>query len=133
MVRIYVISQGSFAQCWWQEEQLKYVQFLLCVINNDYVRLQICYTELSRDGSSSCGFPAWQVTVYFESWVHIGHNEVDEIVVSPSVAISVKHLFAAVQVVICGASITTEFALVTGSVFPSLQICWGGQCIYACI
>ena len=60
-----------------RNSQLKYVQFLLCVINNDYVRLQICYTELSRDGSSSCGFPAWQVTVYFESWVHIAHNEVD--------------------------------------------------------
>ena len=56
--------------------------------------------------------PADSQPEHFELWVHTVCNIVDEVVVSPCVALCVKHNLAAVQIVVCGAPVSTELAFV---------------------
>ena len=65
-----------------------------------------------RNGVSLWIFPAWQVTVNLELLIHIGHNEVNQIVMSPEVSASVKHGAAAVKIVIGSAPVATQLALI---------------------
>ena len=92
--------------------QFKNVKFFLCRVNDDDIWLEICHAKFHWDGPSSCGFPAWQITVHFLIWFHIGHNEIDEIIVSPCVTVCVKHHFATVQVVIGCSTVSTQFAFI---------------------
>ena len=51
------------------------------------------------------------ITVNFKSWIHIGHNEANEAVVTPGEAPRVKHHLAAIQVLVGHAPVSTEFAI----------------------
>ena len=52
-----------------------------------------------------------EFTVNFKSWIHIGHNEVNEAVVTPGEAPRVKHHLAAIQVLVGLAPVSREFAI----------------------
>ena len=67
------------------------------LVNNDNVWFEICHTQVMRNGSSSRGLPAGQVTINCVfAGIHIGDDELDEVVVPPGVLLAVEHDAAAV-------------------------------------
>ena len=70
-----------------------------------------------------------QITEYGELWVHIAHNVVDDAIMAPCVAISVKcHLAVAKDVVHCLTTLA-KLAQVAAGLFPPFQICCSWECV----
>ena len=68
--------------------EFKDMENLFDLIHYHHVRFQPCHTQLRGDSSPSRCFPARQITVNLEfALVHISHNEIDQIIVSPGVSI----------------------------------------------
>ena len=57
------------------------MQNLLLIVKDDNVWLKVGHTKVGRDGPSTCGFAAWQITEHFELCIHTVCNIVDEVVV----------------------------------------------------
>ena len=105
------------------------MQNLLLIVKDDNVWLKVGHTKVGRDGPSTCGFAAWQITEHFELCIHTVCNIVDEVVVSPCVALCVKHDLAAVEVMVCCSSVSTQFAFVRRCALPSFEIRRCGQSV----
>ena len=71
-----------------RDSELIDVEFLFYFVHYHYVRLQSCHTQFRGDSAPSRCFPARQITVHLEAaFVHIVHNEIDQIVVPPCVSV----------------------------------------------
>ena len=127
-------STGFFfnVSCHWASK-FKDVQLLLLWINYHNVWFHVGYTEVHWNGSTSCGFPPWQITENLEILCHIVHNEVYQIVVPPGISSCVQHGAATVQIVIGCSSVATKFASVRRGLLPSLEVGWCGKSVNACV
>ena len=95
----------SFLNIYWTRGtgQFKDVDILLCFVQNHYVRLQVCDTDVRRNCASSWSLKPRDVRKDGEFVsINIWDNIVYDVIVSPEIFAVIKAGFATIQYVISG-------------------------------